>query len=44
VFLVGCLRGALLADAGRHLDEDDIPEEEPTAATARTAPFAVTVR
>jgi hypothetical protein len=28
----------------RHLDDEDIVEEEPTPSTARTAPFAVTVR
>jgi RsiW-degrading membrane proteinase PrsW (M82 family) len=43
-----CLAGAFSVlfsrMLARHLDEDDIPEEEPKAATARTAPFAVTVR
>ena len=28
----------------RHLDEEDVAEEETTPATAKTAPFAVTVR
>jgi RsiW-degrading membrane proteinase PrsW (M82 family) len=28
----------------RHFDDDEVPEEEPRAATAGTAPFAVTVR
>jgi RsiW-degrading membrane proteinase PrsW (M82 family) len=28
----------------RHLDEDDIVDEAPKAATARNAPFAITVR
>ena len=28
----------------RHLDEDETAEEAPKAATAKTAPFAVTVR
>lgn len=47
------IAGVLLAGAfailfsrmlARHLDEDDLIEDEPKAATAKTAPFAVSVR
>jgi RsiW-degrading membrane proteinase PrsW (M82 family) len=44
VFLAGTFSVLFSRMLARHLDDEDIVEEEPTPSTARTAPFAVTVR
>ena len=44
VFLAGAFSVLFSRMLTRHLDDDEVVEEEPKAATAKTAPFAVTVR
>ena len=44
VFLAGAFSVLFSRMLARHLDEEEVPAEEPKAATAKTAPFAVTVR
>lgn len=44
VFLAGAFSVLFSRMLSRHLDEEDFVEEPPKAATAKTAPFAITVR
>jgi hypothetical protein len=43
-FLAGAFSVLFSRMLARHLDDDEVPEEEPTRRHRRTAPFAVTVR
>jgi hypothetical protein len=44
VLLAGAFSVLFSRMLARHLDEDDLPMEEPKAATANTSPFAVSLR